>query len=222
MLKKKWLLPLILVLVLTLTACTTDDENVDPDLDSDTAPVEDEATEDDEVDEDTGVTEEDAVDEDTEATEDLAVDDTDTAHEYSQIRINPVEAYDRYIEKYPGTTVKELKLNKDDNKYVYEFEGFDSEKKYELDIDPINGEILKEDADENLLNQDQPRIIVDEDIDKIESIIDSAISDAGENAVLEEWKLEADDGNMILEIEFENDIEYKYNVDTGELVEKDD
>ena len=210
MLKKKWLLPIILILVLTLTACTTDDENVDSDVDSGAAPLEDEVTEDD------------VVVEDTEATEDVVVDDTDTVHEYSQISINPVEAYDSYMEKYPGTTVKEFKLNKDDNKYVYEFEGFDSEKKYKLDIDPINGEILKEDADENLLNQDQPRVIVDEDIDKIESIIDSAISNAGENAVLEEWKLEADDGDMILEIEFDNDIEYKYNVDSGELVEKDD
>lgn len=197
----------MLVLVLTLTACTTDNEVEDPDLNQDPAPVEDEASEDDTLEEDTGE-------------EDIALDDSDS-NSYTEISLSPMEAYDSYMEKYPGTTVKEFKLNRDDGKYVYEFEGFDSEKKYELDIDPVSGEILKDDADENLLDQDQPRVIVDEDVEKIQAIIDSAIDEAGENAVLEEWKLEADDGDMILDVEFENDMEYKYDVDTGELVEID-
>lgn len=224
MFKKKLLLPIILLALLTLTACTTDDEDIDPDIETDPTPVEDEVIEDETIEDET--TEDELIEEEMPVDEIPAV-DGDRQGEYRDISIKPAEAFDIYIDKYPDTQVKEIQLDRDDGKYIYEVEGFDSENEYEIKIDPFNGDILKEDVDRDSIDDDDKlKIITRAMVEKIEALVDNAISDVGENAVLEEWTLDIDDGIAKLEVEIErdglDDIEYTYNVETGELLEIDD
>ncbi len=218
MFKKKWLLPLMLVLVLTLTACSTDDEVEDPDVNQDPAPVEDEATEDDTLEEDNAL-------EDMQENETPAA-DLDTKDEYLDISVKPEDAFDIYMEKYPDSQVKEIQLDREDGKYIYEVEGFDSEREYEIKINPFNGDILKEDEEmDSMDDDDRLKVITRANVEKVQALVDDAIGDVGEGAKLEEWTIEEDDGIIELEVEIEreglDDIEYKYNVETGELLEID-
>lgn len=203
MLKKKIILPFIIALALTLAACTTDDGNVDPNLD--TAPVEDET-------------------QGNETKGDETLED-DKIKEYSDIKIKPTEVFDKYMEKYPDTIVKKIQMDRDMGKYVYKIEGFDNEKEYELKIDPVNGDILKEDID-TLDYDDKEEAITKANVEKIEGIVDKALKEVGEDAKLEEWTLEVENGKTLIEVEMErkgyDDFEYTYDIETGELVEKDD
>lgn len=67
--------------------------------------------------------------------------------------------------------------------------------------------------------------ITKEHVAKIDSFVDQALADAGADAKLDEWTLKFDDGIVKIEIEIDmpdlSDLEYKYDVNTGALLEKD-
>jgi len=81
---------------------------------------------------------------------------------------------------------------------------------------------LKE--EQNQRDDDTGEITV-ENVDKILELMDKALKDAGNNYKVDEWKLKFENGQSIFEIEVvdvnDHDIEYKYNVNTMELIEKD-
>lgn len=212
MFKKKIFLPLMLILLLTLTGCTTND-----DMDVNTGPEEDLV-----VDEEAA--EEPLVEED-EVVEDPLIDEIQT-DDYSAIAIKPEEAFDIYMEKYPATSVKEVQLDKDMGKYVYEIEGYDTEKEYEIKIDALDGTILKKDADIEIMDEYSLEEITRTDVEKVAALVDEALLEVGADAILDEWTLDVDDGRTLLEIEIErrgfDDIEYTYDVGTGKVIEIDD
>ncbi len=217
MFRKRIVLPLILILALTLTACTTDDG-----MDPNTSPDEDVVVED-----ETLVDEPDLEEE---ASDDPVVEepvlDAGQADDYSALTIKPEEAFDIYMEEYPATTVKEVQLDRDMGQYVYKIEGYDAEKEYEIKIDPISGDILKRDEDMDILDDDDLEEVTREDTEKVAALVDEALLAAGADAVLDEWSLELDDGRTELEVDIErsglDNIEYTYNVETGQLIEIDD
>jgi len=81
---------------------------------------------------------------------------------------------------------------------------------------------LKE--EQNQRDDDTGEITV-ENVDKILELMDKALKDAGNNYKVDEWELKFENGQSIFEIEVvdvnDHDIEYKYNVNTMELIEKD-
>ena len=207
MFKKKIFLPLLVVLALALTACTTDDGDVvEPEPDT-TAPIE-------EQEETTGDEEVPEVKEDMDA----------SADEYADIKVKPEEAFDTYMEKYPTTKVKKVQIDKEMGKYVYNVEGFEGNKEYELKIDPIDGTITKEhmETDDDMDDMEITRV----NVEKVMAIVDKAIAEAGEGAKLEEWTIDMDDGKTKLDVEIDkkgfDNVEHTYDVETGELVEIDD
>ncbi|OLS02747.1 peptidase propeptide and YPEB domain protein [Tissierella creatinophila DSM 6911] len=207
MLKKKLFLPLMIVLALALTACTTDNGNVKDD--TNTPPVENEKPGDDNSDAD--------------------VPGEDMGQKYGEIKIKPMEAFDKYMETYPDTMVSKLELDKEMGKYVYQVEGFDAEKEYELKMDPVNGDVLKEDTDSDVIDDgddDKEEAITKANVEKIEALIDKALNEAGKDANIDQWTLEVKNGKAILEVEIDKEgldnVEYKYDVETGELVETDE
>ena len=126
MFMKKWFLPLMLVLLLSLAACTTNDVDSKPDTDA--PPVEDvkKTSDDDEA---------------------SAVDNKDEdvlEDEYTNIKIKPEEAFDIFMEKYPTSKITKVKLDKEMGKFVYNLEAFERNKEYEVKIDSVNGNIIKE------------------------------------------------------------------------------
>lgn len=137
--------------------------------------------------------------------------------------INPVEIFDKYMAKYPGTKVKEVELESKGDYYVYEIEGYDKNNKYELKIHSISGKILKEEVEKNKGSHGE---ITRKHLEKVPDLVTSALKDAGKGAILHEWEVEFDDGRPELEIEIKikeqnKKIEYEYNLETGKLIEKE-
>ena len=206
MFKKKIFLPIIiLVLVLSLAACTADND----DTGLDTPPVDDQE----EIldGEDDGLVDD--------------VEDTDiTANNYEDLVVVPEEAFDIFIDKYPSVKVNKIKLDRDMGIYYYKIEGFLDTSEYEVKIDPIDGSIIKEEI-ENDDDMDEVEISRDH-IAKIKALVDKALHETAEDAVLDEWTVEMNNGIVELEVEIKreglDEIERTYNLDTGELIDLDD
>ena len=138
---------------------------------------------------------------------------------YKDINLTPSEALQVYKEQYPETTVKEVELELKTQAYVYKVEGYDDEKEYKIYIDPNSGEIqeTKEKRAKRIAKE-----ITQEHTDKIQTIVNKALKDG--NGTLYEWSLELKDGR--LELTVKTDLEngqyanYKYALDTGELLKK--
>lgn len=224
--KKKWLLPLFLILILSLAACndvetpTDDTTEMDPNVDekaNESALEEDEdvdATEDQEADEKAN---ESPLDEGDVNTDQM---------KYEDITLSPQEAIDKFIESHADSKITEIKLDKNLNDYHYKIEGYDSDNDYEVKVNPVTGDIVSDDEDLIDLDDDDDKGEITKDhIAKIDSILDKAMNESGEGSNIKEWSLEYDDNKLIFEVEIEkdnNDIEYTYDLESEELIEKDD
>lgn len=142
--------------------------------------------------------------------------------EYENIELTPVDAFDLYMEKYPDTKIKKLELDRDNGSYYYKVKGFSGEDRYNIKINPITGEIFKEETDRD---DDQEHEITKADAEKVQDIVDKVLLDMGEGAKIEEWTLEVEDGITQIEVEVEksgsDDKEFVYDME-GNLLELDD
>lgn len=197
MFKRKTLLSLVAFSSLALTACgTTDDTSELDDATPTVVEQEDTATE----------------------------KSTDDFSDKENVIMNPVEAFDIFLDKYPDAKVTEIKLEENKGQLRYKIEGFKDNTEYELKINSVGGEILKESVDKDNDDRNDGEITRIQ-IEKVTDLVNEALADAGNNASLDEWQVEMNDGIAELEIELDlsgvGEVEYKYNVDTGELIEKD-
>lgn len=138
------------------------------------------------------------------------------------IELSPEEAYDIFKKVYPKAEVKEMELDKKDNFYVYEIEGYEGNIKHEVKIDPYDGNVLKVDTE---IEGKEKGEILREDLAEIPGLIEKALNDAGEGFQPEEWSLEIKLGKIIFEVDVIDskyrEIEYKYDLKTGDLIKKD-
>lgn len=115
-----------------------------------------------------------------------------------------------YQEKYPDTDIESVKLEKDDGRWVYDFDGIDDMSEYSLKIDAETKEIIKEkvkelDADEqNGVEREKEKINLDgimtkEEAEKIAK--EEVGADAGE---IEKWELDRDGELTVWEVKFKN------------------
>jgi len=143
---------------------------------------------------------------------------------YEVIKVVPEEVFNTFSEKYPNAKIRELALDFENGSYIYEVEGYDAKKKYNIKINPIDGKILQEEQDTQNSNDKKEEITL-EDVNKIQDLIDRTLKDVGNDYKIEEWALKSNNGQIIFEIEVVNDnyheIEYKYDVNNDELIEKD-
>lgn len=190
MIKKRWIIFIVLVLAITLSACTGNSSNNNSN--------------------------------DKKSKGDSANTDTNVVY-YEDIKLTPGEVFNIYVKKYPNAKVNKLALDFDRGSYVYEVEGYDDSNKYELKIKPVDGKILKEELQQRDGNYTGE--ITVENVDKIQELMDKALKDAGNSYKVDEWELKIENGQGIFEIEVvdvnDHDIEYKYNINTMELIEKD-
>ncbi len=205
---KNLLLVMLLVLTLAVTACGNDEPETDP------APVEDGE----DVGEDiTEELEEDPVEE---------IEDAITGENYEDISIMPEEAFDIFAEEYPNVNIKEFKLDKELRKYVYKIEAYVDNDEYEVEIDPFTGDFLDVKSEKDLDDDREYEEITRENIEKVQALVDEALANSEADSLVKEWSVEVDDGIIKLEIEIDqegfDDIEYTYNLETGQLLELDD
>lgn len=140
---------------------------------------------------------------------------------YEDIKLSPSDALKIYTDKYPGTTVKEVDLELKSNSYLYEIEGYDEEKTYEIYVDPVNGTILetKEKLSKRIYKE-----INQEATDKIKEVVDKVLQETGPTSKLYKWSLEFEDGVLELDIrirlESGENVDYRYNLATEEIIKK--
>lgn len=138
---------------------------------------------------------------------------------FEEITLSPSEAFDIYMEKFPNTVVKEVELKVD--QLIYEVEGYDEERKYELDIDAKSGHILEIEIKffKGTYNQ-----ITREVTEKINPLVKQALEDAGEGSQLYEYELDIEDRRLELEVKITlangQYANHKYDLDTGELIRR--
>lgn len=140
---------------------------------------------------------------------------------YEDIKITPAEAIEIYLKRYPNTIVDEIELKLKSNSYLYEVEGYDDEKKYEIYIDPSDGTVVEI---KKKLFRGRHKEISKENTAKIEEMLANALEDAGESASIYEWLLEIEDGMLEFKIRVKlkdgMEVRYIYDLASGRLIKK--
>ena len=65
----------------------------------------------------------------------------------NSINLSQSDAINKFNEKYGSKSIKGIELKNKKNKYIYEVEGFDSEKEYKVKIDAKSQKILRTKTD---------------------------------------------------------------------------
>ncbi len=189
MLKKKWILPMLIILALILTSCT-DKPKKDDDLPPEDLNGEEnlDNMDDEEIDED-DLNDQGEL-EDEKNNPDSNTDGLDMS--YDDIKITVEEAYKEFTTKFDKARVSEIELERENNSYYYEIEGYDDKNEYELKIDKIIEKASKE-------------VEGDLSVDEWELKIED-----GKPVLKIEFK---DDNNK--------QVEHRYDLKTEELIKKD-
>ncbi|MDY0236464.1 MAG: PepSY domain-containing protein [Gudongella sp.] len=144
---------------------------------------------------------------------------------YEEIKLTPMDAFDIYREEYPDKLVKKIELDKYFDSYVYKVEGYNDDDEIEIKIDPVNGDIIDTDTELDMDLDRQGEITIAK-VEMIQEFLDKSLLDAGTGTMVDEWTLEWNEGILELEIDINlperGDIDYTYNIETSELIEKDE
>ena len=212
--KKKWLIMSALVLSLGLTACGDADNDGSVD---DTPPV---TEEDQDVD----------VDNDEDTDEDVDVDDSEDdennaeegSSSYDEVELTIEDAYAKFAEEKPNTDLEKLELNYDDGEgYTYTLVGNDGVNHQEMKINANNGDI--EDVDEKEKERDEEKIFDAKYVDDIDAFVKKAVDETADKFKSIQWDVEIDDEVPTLTVEVDTEdgqVDYVYNLETGELLEE--
>ena len=130
-----------------------------------------------------------------------------------------------FTDKYPDAKFEELSLDRENGEFYYEIEGFDESKEYEMEIKASDGSIAKDKVETDDTSGKKALDVAH--LGRVEDLIAESLKDAGSDYKLHSFSIEYEEGPAYteLEIELENakgqDLDYKYNLDTGELIKKD-
>lgn len=210
--KKSWLLSLTLFLMLPLAACDTGENEAEEANDSQ-----------EEV-------EEDLVEDKEEDIEDTQKDkERETLLEgvnYDDAKLSPEAAFNKFMESHTDAEITEVKFDTKSDELEYKVEGHDTSNEFQMRIDAVSEDINKDERKELDEDDKDEGVITNDDISKVDGLIDKAMNEAAEDLKFKKWSLEEDDGRLEFEIEFKNsegeDLEYTYDLNSGELLEKDD
>lgn len=199
-----------------LAACDTNDTGS---VENDTAPIEEP------IDEDTSGESTDTPADDG-ATDDSGTNDTATdaptdnqgpGLENMAFEVTLDDAISTFYETFGSEdiNIEEIQLNRDDGRFLYEFEGWDEQSDYELDIDAETGDIVKQEQDED--NDTDGDILELDGLVSPEEAMVTALEASGSGYV-EEWDLEVEQGTTVYSIDIDDGEDQKVDALTGELV----
>lgn len=141
------------------------------------------------------------------------------------VKISREEAIQAFTGAYPSATLDEFGLDSENGVYYYEMSGFEGKNEYELKINAMDASVIEKESDKEFRPDNQA---LDLNLLKnIDALVEEAMKDAGEGYVLKSYSVDYEERGSFtkLDIELENakgqDIEYEYNLNTLELLEKD-
>ena len=139
------------------------------------------------------------------------------------ITLSAEDAVKIFNDKYANVNIDEISFEKDNGVYAYEINGFDDASEYELEVNAVDGSIIKDKVEKD--NTADKKALDLTLIKNIDELVATSIKDAGDGYHLNSFSLEHEAGITKLEVEVENasgkDIEYEYNLETKELIKKD-
>ena len=132
-------------------------------------------------------------------------------------------AFDGFKKLHADAKVESFQLEVENGKAYYKVDGYDAEKEYEVTVDAVTGEIVKDEFEAENTSAKTADIQLNM-IEAVDKYMDEALKDAGQGFEAGEYEVEFDDGKYVVKVEVVNgnkDITYKYDFESGKLIEKD-
>lgn len=130
-----------------------------------------------------------------------------------------------FTDKYPEANIEDISFDVDNNVAKYEIEAFDDSNEYDMEIAAKDGSIIKDNFEKD--NTANKKAIDTSLISKVDDFVADSLKDAGSDYYLDSYSMDYEETGAYTQLEVEvvnsngKDIEYKYNMETGELIKKD-
>lgn len=132
-------------------------------------------------------------------------------------------AFDGFKKLHANAKVESFQLEVENGKAYYKVSGYDAEKEYEVTVDAVTGDIVKDEFEAENTSAKTADVQL-EMIEAVDKYMDEALKDAGQGFEAGEYEVEFEDGKYVVTVEVVNgtkDISYTYDYETGKLIEKD-
>ncbi|MDK7354920.1 hypothetical protein QP518_04070 [Peptoniphilus harei] len=132
-------------------------------------------------------------------------------------------AFDGFKKLHANAKVESFQLEVENGKAYYKVSGYDAEKEYEVTVDAVTGDIVKDEFEAENTSAKTADVQLNM-IEAVDKYMDEALKDAGQGFEAGEYEVEFEDGKYVVTVEVVNgtkDISYTYDYETGKLIEKD-
>lgn len=132
-------------------------------------------------------------------------------------------AFDGFKKLHANAKVESFQLEVENGKAYYKVSGYDAEKEYEVTVDVVTGDIVKDEFEAENTSAKTADVQLNM-IEAVDKYMDEALKDAGQGFEAGEYEVEFEDGKYVVIVEVVNgtkDISYTYDYETGKLIEKD-
>ncbi|MDK7377158.1 PepSY domain-containing protein [Peptoniphilus harei] len=132
-------------------------------------------------------------------------------------------AFDGFKKLHADAKVESFQLEVENGKAYYKVNGYDAEKEYEVTVDAVTGDIVKDEFEAENTSAKTADVQLNM-IEAVDKYMDEALKDAGQGFEAGEYEVEFEDGKYVVTVEVVNgtkDISYTYDYETGKLIEKD-
>ena len=132
-------------------------------------------------------------------------------------------AFDGFKKLHADAKVESFQLEVENGKAYYKVSGYDAEKEYEVTVDAVTGDIVKDEFEAENTSAKTADIQLNM-IEAVDKYMGEALKDAGQGFEAGEYEVEFEDGKYVVKVEVVNgnkDITYKYDFESGKLIEKD-
>ncbi len=132
-------------------------------------------------------------------------------------------AFDGFKKLHANAKVESFQLEVENGKAYYKVSGYDAEKEYEVTVDAVTGDIVKDEFEAENTSAKTADVQLNM-IEAVDKYMDEALKEAGQGFEAGEYEVEFEDGKYVVTVEVVNgtkDISYTYDYETGKLIEKD-
>lgn len=137
--------------------------------------------------------------------------------------LDPGIAFDGFKKLHADAKVESFQLDIENGKAYYKVSGYDAENEYEVTVDAVTGDIVKDEFEAENTSAKTADLQL-EMIEAVDKYMAEALKDAGQGYEAGEYEVEFDNGKYEVSVEVVNgnkDITYTYDYETGKLIEKD-
>lgn len=132
-------------------------------------------------------------------------------------------AFDGFKKLHPDAKVESFQLEVENGNAYYKVDGYDAKNEYEVTVNAMTGDIVKDESEVENTSAKTADIQL-EMVESVDKFMELALKDAGQGFEAGEYEVEFDNGVYVVNVEVVNgnkDITYKYELETGKLLEKD-